>query len=53
MRAETRQRARTFGLGAACGFLAGVALVGIVVSKYGGVAAVPQRPPQHPRGCSS
>ncbi len=46
MRAETRQRARTFGLGAACGFLAGVALVGIVVSKYGGVAGVPPRMPQ-------
>ena len=43
MQAETRQRARTFGIGAACGFIAGVALVGIVVSKYGGVAAVPQR----------
>jgi peptidoglycan LD-endopeptidase LytH len=43
VQAETRQRARTFGIGAACGFLAGVALVGIVVSKYGGVAAVPQR----------
>ena len=43
MQAETRQRARTFGFGAACGFIAGVALVGIVVSKYGGVAAVPRR----------
>jgi peptidoglycan LD-endopeptidase LytH len=43
VQAETRQRARTFGIGAACGFLAGVALVGIVVSKYGGIATVPQR----------
>jgi murein DD-endopeptidase MepM/ murein hydrolase activator NlpD len=35
VRDETRQRARTFGIGAVCGFLAGAALVGVVVSKYG------------------
>jgi murein DD-endopeptidase MepM/ murein hydrolase activator NlpD len=38
VRDETRQRARTFGLGALCGFLAGAALVGVVVSKYGAPA---------------
>jgi murein DD-endopeptidase MepM/ murein hydrolase activator NlpD len=46
VQAETRRRARTFGIGAASGFVAGVALVGIVVSKYGGVAAVPEHAAQ-------
>jgi peptidoglycan LD-endopeptidase LytH len=33
--AEFRQKARTFGLGAACGFLAGAVFVGLIVSRYG------------------
>ncbi len=33
---EFKLRARTFGLGAACGFVAGAVLVGLVVSWYGG-----------------
>jgi murein DD-endopeptidase MepM/ murein hydrolase activator NlpD len=42
VRPETRQRARTFGIGAVCGFLAGAALVGIVVSKYSGLRPAPR-----------
>jgi murein DD-endopeptidase MepM/ murein hydrolase activator NlpD len=36
---EFRQTARTFGLGAACGFLAGAVFVGVIVSRYGGAPA--------------
>jgi peptidoglycan LD-endopeptidase LytH len=42
VRPEARQRARTFGIGAACGFLAGAAVVAIVVSKYSGLRPVQQ-----------
>jgi murein DD-endopeptidase MepM/ murein hydrolase activator NlpD len=34
--AEFRQNARTFGIGAACGFVAGAVFVGLIVSRYGG-----------------
>ena len=34
---EFKARARTFGIGAACGFLAGAIFVGAIVSRYGGV----------------
>jgi murein DD-endopeptidase MepM/ murein hydrolase activator NlpD len=37
--AEFRQKARTFSLGAACGFLAGAVFVGLIVSRYGGGSA--------------
>jgi murein DD-endopeptidase MepM/ murein hydrolase activator NlpD len=37
--AEFRLKARTFGLGAACGFLAGAVFVGLIVSRYGGGSA--------------
>jgi peptidoglycan LD-endopeptidase LytH len=36
---EFRQKARTFGLGAACGFCAGAVFVGLIVSRYGGTPA--------------
>jgi murein DD-endopeptidase MepM/ murein hydrolase activator NlpD len=34
MKAETRRTWRTFGIGAACGFVAGAALVAILITKY-------------------
>lgn len=36
---EFKQKALTFGLGAACGFLAGAIFVGVIVSRYGGGSA--------------
>lgn len=45
---EFRLRARTFGIGAACGFLAGAALVGLIVSRYGPATSTghgPSTPP--------
>jgi murein DD-endopeptidase MepM/ murein hydrolase activator NlpD len=41
--AEFKRRARTFGMGAACGFIAGAMLVGVLVWKYGNSAG-PIRP---------
>ena len=40
---ELKRQARTFGIGAACGFLAGAVFVGLIVSRYGGRASAPQR----------
>ena len=45
---EFRLRARTFGIGAACGFLAGAALVGLIVSKYGPPASTARGPAAAP-----
>jgi murein DD-endopeptidase MepM/ murein hydrolase activator NlpD len=36
---EFRQTARTFGIGAGCGFLAGAVFIGLIVSRYGGTSA--------------
>jgi peptidoglycan LD-endopeptidase LytH len=38
---EFKRQARTFGIGAACGFLAGAVFVGLIVSKYGARASAP------------
>ena len=38
MRGETKHPARTFGIGALCGFFAGAALVGVIVNKYDAAA---------------
>lgn len=40
---DFRLRARSFGIGAACGFLAGAVFVGFIVSRYGGATRTPQR----------
>ncbi|MEP6917490.1 MAG: M23 family metallopeptidase [Acidobacteriota bacterium] len=45
VRPEFRQSARTFGMGAVCGFVAGAMLVGVLVWKYGtSVGRAPVRP---------
>lgn len=45
---EFRLRARTFGIGAACGFLAGAALVGLIVSRYGPATSTARGPAAPP-----
>ncbi len=45
---EFKQKARTFGLGAACGFLAGAIFVGVIVSRYGGGSAANRTAPAVP-----
>ncbi len=45
---EFRLRARTFGIGAVCGFLAGAALVGLIVSKYGPATSTARGPATPP-----
>jgi murein DD-endopeptidase MepM/ murein hydrolase activator NlpD len=39
--ADFKARARTFGIGAACGFLAGAVLVGTIVSRHSGAGSTP------------
>jgi murein DD-endopeptidase MepM/ murein hydrolase activator NlpD len=45
---EFKQKARTFGLGAACGFLAGAVFVALIVSRYGGGPAADRIAPAVP-----
>jgi murein DD-endopeptidase MepM/ murein hydrolase activator NlpD len=39
--AELKRRLRTFGIGAACGFVVGAALVAVLITKYGPAAKRP------------
>ena len=41
MNAELKRRLRTFGIGAACGFVVGAALVAVLITKYGPAAKKP------------
>jgi len=42
---ELKRSLRTFGIGAACGFIVGAALVAILITKYGQIAGVRALPP--------
>jgi len=46
MKADAKRTLRTFGIGAACGFVLGAALVAILITKYAQLGQAPARPVQ-------
>ena len=50
---ELKRRARTFAIGAACGFVVGAALVAVLITKYGPAANRPITEASRPVPASS
>jgi peptidoglycan LD-endopeptidase LytH len=46
MKADAKRTLRTFGIGAACGFVLGAALVAILITKYAQLGRAPAQPVQ-------